>query len=190
MSTPLTRELGVFGATMLGLGSIVGSVILTAYAPRVLGDATDELFAGVIGARLPDGITKEQAVAGLRAKGDGTFADMVSSMNVVPGQGVDFGVVGRILLTVLALYLGSAVLGWLGAYLLNIVVVGTIAKLRELSVDMLVMSGSRDEGNIVGKLKPSPLPPGRGTLVSRDAGTQMIQVCSVPPVVSAIPGDD
>ncbi|NLG45650.1 ABC transporter ATP-binding protein [Gordonia sp. (in: high G+C Gram-positive bacteria)] len=127
----LVRQLGDYrGRMALIVGSIVGSVILTAYAPRVLGDATDELFAGVIGARLPDGITKEQAVAGLRAKGDGTFADMVSSMNVVPGQGVDFGVVGRILLTVLALYLGSAVLGWLGAYLLNIVVVGTIAKLR------------------------------------------------------------
>lgn len=67
---------------------------------------------------------------------------------------------------------------------------GTIAKLRELSVDVLVMSGSRDEGNIVGKLKPSPLPPGRGTLVSRDTGTQMIQVCSVPPVVSSAPDQD
>lgn len=127
----LVRQLGDYRGRMgLIIGSIVGSVILTAYAPRVLGDATDELFAGVIGARLPEGLTKEQAVAGLRARGDGTFADMVSSMNVVPGQGVDFGVVGRILLTVLALYLGSAILGWLGAYLLNIVVVGTIAKLR------------------------------------------------------------
>ena len=67
---------------------------------------------------------------------------------------------------------------------------GTIAKLRELSVDMLVMSGSRDEGNIVGKLKPSPLPPGRGTLVSRAAGSQMIQVCSVPPVVSTPLADE
>lgn len=62
---------------------------------------------------------------------------------------------------------------------------GTIARLRELSVDTLVMSGSRDEGNIVGKLKPSPLPPGRGTLVSRTMGTQMIQVCSVPSDLSA-----
>lgn len=61
---------------------------------------------------------------------------------------------------------------------------GTIAKLKELSVDTLVMSGSRDEGNIIGKLKPSPLPPGRGTLVSRTTGTQMIQVCSVPPLHS------
>ena len=67
---------------------------------------------------------------------------------------------------------------------------GTIAKLKELSVDTLVMSGSRDEGNIIGKLKPSPLPPGRGTLVSRSMGTQMIQVCSVPPVVSLADQED
>ncbi|MFL0579929.1 hypothetical protein [Dietzia sp. 179-F 9C3 NHS] len=67
---------------------------------------------------------------------------------------------------------------------------GTIAKLRELSVDMLVMSGSTDEDTIVGKLKPNPLPPGRGPLVSRDSGTQMIRVCSVPSVVSAAPDED
>lgn len=67
---------------------------------------------------------------------------------------------------------------------------GTIAKLKELSVDMLVMSGSRDEGNIIGKLKPSPLPPGRGTLVSRNVGTQMIQVCSVPPTVPVQASED
>lgn len=60
---------------------------------------------------------------------------------------------------------------------------GTLAKLKELSVDTLLMSGPRDEGNIIGKLKPSPLPPGRGTLVSRTSGTQMIQVCSLPPLV-------
>lgn len=67
---------------------------------------------------------------------------------------------------------------------------GTIAKFKELSVDTLVMSGSRDEGNIIGKLKPTPLPPGRGTLVSRTTGTQMIQVCSVPPAVSGAGPED
>ncbi|KXT57229.1 ABC transporter ATP-binding protein [Gordonia sp. PS3] len=127
----LVRRLGDHrGKMLVVLGSIVGSVALTAYAPRVLGDATDELFAGVVGARLPSGISKEQAVEGLRAKGQNTFADMVSSMDVIPGHGVDFTAVGRILATVLALYAASAVLGWLGAYLLNKVVVGTVTKLR------------------------------------------------------------
>ncbi|MFC0315629.1 ABC transporter ATP-binding protein [Gordonia phosphorivorans] len=118
------------GRLLLVVASIVASVTLTALAPRILGDATNLLFEGVIGSRLPAGITKEQAVAGLRANGDNTFADMVNSMDLVPGQGIDFSAVGRVLLIVLALYLGSALLGWLAAYLLNQVVVGTIAALR------------------------------------------------------------
>ncbi len=112
------------------LVAIVASVALTAVAPRVLGHATDLIFDGVIGRMLPAGLTKDEAVTGLRARGDDTFADMVGSMNVIPGVGVDFAAVGRVLLIVLALYVGSAVLSWLAAYLLNIVVVGTIRGLR------------------------------------------------------------
>ncbi|MGV9826076.1 MULTISPECIES: ABC transporter ATP-binding protein [unclassified Gordonia (in: high G+C Gram-positive bacteria)] len=110
--------------------TIVGSVILTAIAPRVLGDATNLIFDGVVGKMLPAGITKAQAVAGLRERGQDTFADMVGSMNLTPGVGVDFAAVGRVLTIVLVLYAGSAVLSWLGAYLLNKVVVGTIRGLR------------------------------------------------------------
>lgn len=112
------------------VASIVGSVILTALAPRVLGDATNIIFDGVVGKMLPAGMTKAQAVEGLRERGQGTFADMVNSMDVTPGVGIDFGDVGRVLLIVLALYVGSAVLSWLGAYLLNKVVVGTVRHLR------------------------------------------------------------
>ncbi|WP_238420420.1 ABC transporter ATP-binding protein [Gordonia sp. 'Campus'] len=113
------------------LGSLVGSVVLIAIAPRVLGHATDLVFDGVIGRTLPEGLTKDQAVAGLRESGDNTFADMVSSMDVTPGVGVDFGDVGRVLLITLALYVVSSLLAWLAGYLLNIVVVGTIRRLRD-----------------------------------------------------------
>ncbi|NLU62554.1 ABC transporter ATP-binding protein [Rhodococcus sp. HNM0563] len=118
------------GFMIVILTATVGSVILTAIAPRVLGHATDLIFNGVIGRMLPAGTTKEQAVADLRAQGQDTFADMVGSMDLTPGVGIDFTAVGRVLLTVLALYLGSALLAWVGAYLLNIVVVGTIKRLR------------------------------------------------------------
>lgn len=127
----LVRELGDYrGRMLVVLGSIVGSVTLTALAPRVLGDATNLLFEGVIGSRLPAGLTKDQAVAQLRGAGQNTFADMVSSMDVVPGQGIDFDAVGWVLLSVLGLYVGSALLGWLAAFLLNQVVVGTVTRLR------------------------------------------------------------
>lgn len=118
------------GFMIVILTATVGSVILTAIAPRILGHATDLIFNGVIGRMLPAGTTKEQAVADLRAQGQDTFADMVGSMDLTPGVGIDFTAVGRVLLTVLALYVGSALLAWVGAYLLNIVVVGTIKRLR------------------------------------------------------------
>lgn len=71
----------------LGLaGTAIGVVV-----PRILGHATDLLFNGVIGRGLPAGITKAQAVAQARARGQTTFADLLSGMNVVPGRGVDFG---------------------------------------------------------------------------------------------------
>ena len=59
---------------------------------------------------------------------------------------------------------------------------GTINKLRELSVDTLIMSGPRDESGLVERYRPRPLPPGRGALFSRDKGMEMIQICSVPPL--------
>lgn len=118
------------GFMIVILTATVGSVVLTAIAPRILGHATDLIFNGVIGRMLPAGATKEQAVADLRAQGQDTFADMVGSMDLTPGVGIDFTAVGQVLLTVLALYVGSALLAWVGAYLLNIVVVGTIKRLR------------------------------------------------------------
>ncbi len=127
----LVRKLSAYrGRLSVILLAIVGSVALTAVAPRVLGHATDLLFDGVIGARLPSGLSKEQAVDGLRAQGQHTFADMVSAMDVVPGRGIDFDAVGRVLLVVLLLYVGASLLGWLSGYLLNQVVVGTVTALR------------------------------------------------------------
>ncbi|MGJ0119657.1 ABC transporter ATP-binding protein [Williamsia sp. MIQD14] len=108
----------------------VGSVVLTALSPRILGHATDIIFSGVIGMSLPDGVSKAQAVAGLRERGDGTYADMVSSMNVTPGTGVDFGALGSTLTLVLVLYVASALLAWLMSLLLNVTVQSTVRELR------------------------------------------------------------
>jgi len=127
----VVAQLGSYrGLMTVTLGSIVGSVILLAVAPRVLGHATDLVFNGVIGRMLPAGQSKDQAVAGLRDRGDDTFADMVSSMDVTPGVGVDFGDVGRVLLLTLVMYVVASGLAWLAAYLLNIIVVETIRDLR------------------------------------------------------------
>ncbi|MGV0835879.1 ABC transporter ATP-binding protein [Mycolicibacterium thermoresistibile] len=111
---------------LLGIGGIAIGVI----GPRILGHATDLLFNGVIGRQLPAGLTKEQAVEAARARDDSTFADLLSGMDVVPGQGVDFGAVARTLLLALGLYLVAAVLVWLQFRILNVTVQRTIMTLR------------------------------------------------------------
>ncbi|QBJ98714.1 ABC transporter ATP-binding protein [Rhodococcus sp. ABRD24] len=106
------------------------SVVLSVIGPRLMGHATNIIFDGVIGRQLPEGLTKGEAVEGLRAAGQNQFADMVSGMDVVPGAGIDFTAVGRVLALVLALYIASSFVSWLAAYLLNIIVQGVVRDLR------------------------------------------------------------
>jgi S-DNA-T family DNA segregation ATPase FtsK/SpoIIIE len=55
-----------------------------------------------------------------------------------------------------------------------------IQRLRELSSPGLIMSGDRDEGPLLGNVRPSIQPPGRGWLVTRKEGARLIQVAHVP----------
>ncbi|MEH0819149.1 MULTISPECIES: type VII secretion protein EccCa [unclassified Micromonospora] len=57
-----------------------------------------------------------------------------------------------------------------------------LQRLRELDSPGLLMSGNREEGAVFGTLRPSPQPPGRGTLVRRRDGQQLIQTAWVEPV--------
>ncbi|MFY1704766.1 type VII secretion protein EccCa [Micromonospora sp. WMMA1923] len=56
-----------------------------------------------------------------------------------------------------------------------------VQRLRELSTAGLVMSGSPDEGALVGSVRPGPLPPGRGRLVTRREGVRLVQLAHLPP---------
>ena len=55
-----------------------------------------------------------------------------------------------------------------------------IARLKDLSSDILLMSGDRDEGFITGRSRMQTLVPGRGELVSRVRPQEMIQVAHLP----------
>ncbi|MGY2875963.1 ATP-binding cassette, subfamily B, multidrug efflux pump [Marmoricola sp. URHA0025 HA25] len=112
------------------LALTVVSVGLSAIGPRILGKATDLIFTGLIGGRLPAGVTKAQAVSSLRDRGQDKVASLVASLDVTPGQGVDFDAVGHVLLVVLSVYLLGAALAWLAGYLLNDVVQGTVLRMR------------------------------------------------------------
>jgi ATP-binding cassette, subfamily B, multidrug efflux pump len=109
----------------------VASVSTTVLGPRILGHATDLIFSGVIGRTFPAGTTKAEVVARLRGSGHGTLADMLNSMNFVPGHGIDFGKVGAVLLTVLALFVVAAVFGLLQGRLTTTIVQRSMFRLRE-----------------------------------------------------------
>ena len=114
---------------MAGLASVV-SVVLTVIAPKVLGRATNIVFEGAISSRLPAGATKEQAIESLIASGHGEMADMVRAMDLLPGAGIDYGALGRVLLIALAVYIGSAVLSWLEGFILNRITIRAMLRLR------------------------------------------------------------
>ncbi len=118
------------GLTLAVLLLAVLGIAIGVIGPRILGHATDLLFNGVIGRQLPAGISKEQAIDAARSRGDDTFADLLSGMNVIPGHGVDFGAVGRTLALALVLYLIAALLVWIQARLLNVAVQRTMVALR------------------------------------------------------------
>jgi ATP-binding cassette subfamily B protein len=113
----------------------VASVGLMSLGPRILGRATDLIFAGLTGNQLegqvPDGTTQQQVVAGLQQRGDDKHASMIASMkDFVVGQGIDFAAVSHVLLLVLGVYVAASVLSWLQGYLLNDVVQGTVKRMR------------------------------------------------------------
>lgn len=56
-----------------------------------------------------------------------------------------------------------------------------LGRLRDLGCMGLVMSASPDEGVLLGAVRPSQLPPGRGTLVTRAQPQQLIQVAWTEP---------
>ena len=108
----------------------VVSVTLSVIGPKLLGTATDLIFTGLVGGRLPAGVSKAQAVARLRATGQAKIADMISAMNVVPGHGVDFAAVGYVLVGVLVLYIAASVLSWVQGRVVTVIVQRTVYRMR------------------------------------------------------------
>ncbi|HEU4571625.1 MAG TPA: ABC transporter ATP-binding protein [Candidatus Limnocylindrales bacterium] len=107
------------------------SVTFAILGPKILGNATNIIFEGVISKALPAGATQGQVVEGLRAQGQTQFADMVAAMeNLRPGQGIDFNALAQILGLLVGLYLASAFLSWVQAYVMAGVTQRTVYRLR------------------------------------------------------------
>jgi ATP-binding cassette subfamily B protein len=109
----------------------VVSVAFSVIGPRLLGEGTNLIFAGVVSKNLPAGASKADVIAGLRASGQNQQADMLSAMPLTPGVGIDFQALSTVLLWALALYVLASAFGWAQAYILNGVVQRTVYRLRE-----------------------------------------------------------
>ncbi|MFC7931020.1 ABC transporter ATP-binding protein [Streptomyces cinereoruber] len=119
------------GALWVMLIACVLSVAASVIGPKILGRATDLIFAGVVGRQTDPGATKAETLAGLRADGQDGMADMLSGVDFVPGQGIDFSAVGRVLLLVLAVYVAAGLLMLVATRLSITVINRTVYRMRE-----------------------------------------------------------
>ena len=135
------RMLGLLkpSAVWLVVVSIFGAigVVLMVAAPKVLGEATNIIYEGFISKTLgdngvPAGMPQEQVVELLRSQGQDDFANMVSAFDDFQvGAGIDFERLRWIIIAVLAIYIGAALLSWLQGYVINVIMVRAMWRLRE-----------------------------------------------------------
>ncbi|WP_370460162.1 ABC transporter ATP-binding protein [Pseudactinotalea sp. HY158] len=141
----------------LVIALVVVSVVLTVIAPRILGQAMDVIFSGFIGSKLPADVSLDELIAQAQASGNGQYAEMLGKSGVVPGQGIDFGLLGEKILIVLSLYIVASVLMWASGYLLNRMVMRIVYRLRadiETKLNNLPLSyfDTRQRGDLMSRV--------------------------------------
>jgi ATP-binding cassette subfamily B multidrug efflux pump len=112
----------------LMLGVISVAFIVT--GPKILGNATNVLFNGIVSKQLPPGVTQQQAEAMLRLHGQNQIADMISGMSLTPGAGVDLNQLGRVLGLAAGVYLLGAAFNFGQGFILAGVTQRTMYGLR------------------------------------------------------------
>ncbi|MFC5678290.1 ABC transporter ATP-binding protein [Aeromicrobium endophyticum] len=127
LSERLLRErMLVWGLVLFGVLATSLSVV----GPKVLGHATDIVFTGYLSDQFPDGATKAEVVAKLRAEGNDQLASLVGSVDLQPGSGIDFTSLSWVLGGVLVLYVLASLLQWFQGRITTVVVQHTVADLR------------------------------------------------------------
>lgn len=115
---------GVIGFGLIG-------TILTVVGPKILGHATDIVFTGFLSDQFPDGATKAEVVAQLRAEGNDKLASLIGSVDLQPGTGIDYTSLSWVLGGVLVLYVVASLLTWFQGVVTTTVVQHTVATLRD-----------------------------------------------------------
>ncbi|GAB2512758.1 ABC transporter ATP-binding protein [Microbacterium petrolearium] len=124
-------------AWVFALATLLGAVgvVLAVAGPKILGEATNVVFEGAVGLLIGDqfaGMTQEQVVQALEAAGQQDFANMVAAMqSFTPGSGIDFEALRTVVMWAIAVYVVSALLQWVQGYIMNVVMVRTMFRVRE-----------------------------------------------------------
>ena len=114
---------------VVALFSTAGQV----FGPKILGNGINQLMDGLVGKMLgqffPAGTTHAQAVAALQQQ-HSPMADLVGATNAQPGVGVDFGALGMVMLSLIALYLMATFFSWVSWFVMAGVSQRTVYRLR------------------------------------------------------------
>jgi ATP-binding cassette subfamily B protein len=116
---------------------ITTSVTIGAFGPKILGRATNYIFYGYLGRQLPEGVSKVDVIANLNRTGQTRLAQMLKQSDVIPGHGVDFSAIARIVALVTVLYLFSSLFSWIQGYLMAGVTNRTLYRLRRIAEEKI-----------------------------------------------------
>ena len=123
------RVVGEFGAhrgqMVITVITLFIGTVLTIAAPYVFGLATDAVFAGYLSSKTSPGQSTAEAAAELEAGGQSDLAAVLDTMDVVPGAGMDFGLIGRLVMLGVAVYALSSLFTYIGGRV-SIGVVNTV----------------------------------------------------------------
>ncbi|WFP16406.1 ABC transporter ATP-binding protein [Citricoccus muralis] len=154
------RVMGEFRTEKIGISVTVAfvviAVVFSVWAPKILGDAMNVIFGGAIAANMPADMSREQVIEGLRAQNENQFADMLSGMDFVPGEGIDFTLLARLIGVVLAMYFVAQIFMYLQGLLINKIVMRIVYRMRqqiEAKVNRLPLSyfDTRQRGDLLSR---------------------------------------
>ncbi len=135
------RLIGLLAPEKVGMSLVfvlvAAGVVLSVIAPKILGKAMDVIFAGAFGKSMDANVPVAAVIESLRQSGQDNMADMMSKMDLVPGAGIDFPLLSRYILLVLAMYFVASLFMWAQGWLLNRLVMKVVYKLRKDVEDKL-----------------------------------------------------
>ena len=113
----------------------MAAVALIAIGPKIMGQATNVLFEGVLGTMLvkmgvKPGTPKEVVVSYLESRGEDKFAQMIASMDVQVGVGIDWNRLAAILIFVTCVYVVSILVRLVQNFLMTRLVSDAVYTMR------------------------------------------------------------